>query len=413
MTITIIILLCSLLLAAYLFDLTAERTKIPAVILLLALGFGLRQAALFSDFQVPDLSQLLPILGTLGLILIVLEGALELDLNKSKLPLVKKSFFGALASMLVLSFAMGYIVYVLAEVTFLQSLINVIPFSIISSSVAISSARNLQKNNKEFVIYESSLSDILGAIFFNFLVVNTVISFGSFLHFGLNVIVIFLISFIATMGLAFLLRSIDHPIKHAPIIILVFLIYAVSEIYHLPALIFILIFGLFLNNIDELRELRWVNKLKPYELKKEIAKFKDIVLEATFLIRSFFFIVFGFSIRMQEVLNLETSGLALLFFTLIVVVRWIILYLSKMPVIPLLFIAPRGLVTILLFLAIPSTQSIPFINESLTVQLIVLLVVFMMLGLMFTSNKKKPAKAGPTGSKKPPETGVETSSESS
>lgn len=392
MTITIIIIICVLLLVAYLFDLTAERTKIPSVILLLMLGYGLRQATDFFSFQVPNLSTLLPVLGTLGLILIVLEGALELDLNKSKLTLVKKSFLGSLGSMLILSFVVGYIVHHLGEVSFTRSLINVIPICIISSSVAISSAKNLSKDNKEFVIYESSLSDILGAVFFNFMVLNEVIHLNSFLQFGFHVVIICLISFVATMGLAFLLRKINHPIKHAPIIILIILIYGLSEVYHLPALIFILFFGLFLNNIDELQEFRWIRRLNPFELNREVNKFRDIVMEGTFLIRSFFFIIFGFSLETREIINLETSGLALLIFIIIVIVRALILKLSRLPVIPLLFLAPRGLITILLFFAIPSAQAISFINKSLVIQLIILLVLFMMIGLIATGKKEKEAK---------------------
>jgi hypothetical protein len=40
------------------------------------------------DINLPDLATL-PVLGTIGLILIVLEGSLELELNKSKVGLIK------------------------------------------------------------------------------------------------------------------------------------------------------------------------------------------------------------------------------------------------------------------------------------------------------------------------------------
>jgi cell volume regulation protein A len=88
---TLIISLCLLLLVAYLFDLTAARTKIPSVILLLLLGWVVREATLLFSIAIPDLSSTLPILGTIGLILIVLEGSLELELNNSKIWLIKKS----------------------------------------------------------------------------------------------------------------------------------------------------------------------------------------------------------------------------------------------------------------------------------------------------------------------------------
>lgn len=378
-----------MLLVAYLFDLTAAKTRIPSVILLLFLGYGLRQIADFLSFQVPDLSSLLSVLGTVGLVLIVLEGALELDLNRSQFDLIKKSFFSSLVSMLVLSIGLSLVVSHFTDVSISRSLINIIPISIISSSVAISSAKNLSKKNKEFVIYESSLSDILGAVFFNFMVFNEVIHINAFLQFGAHVLITCVISFFATIGLAFLLRKIDHPIKHAPIIILVMLIYALSEVYHLPALIFILFFGLFLNNIDELKGVSWIKRLNPYVLNKEVDKFRDIVMEGTFLIRAFFFILFGFSLQTREILNVETLEFALFVFVVIVIVRATLLKIAKIPVIPLLFVAPRGLITILLFLAIPASQAIPTVNKSLIVQLIILLVIFMMIGLIFSTKDKK------------------------
>jgi hypothetical protein len=65
----------------YLFDLTAARTKM-SVILLLLLGWMVRDnLLLISTFQILPL---LYLLGTIGLILIVLEGSLELELNRSK-----------------------------------------------------------------------------------------------------------------------------------------------------------------------------------------------------------------------------------------------------------------------------------------------------------------------------------------
>lgn len=270
-----------------------------------------------------------------------------------------------------------------------QALINAIPISVISSSVAISSAKNLSLPNKEFVIYESSFSDIMGVVFFNFALENIEVNGQAFLHFGLQVFIICVVSFIATLGLSFLLRKIDHPIKHAPIIILIILIYAVSEIFHLPALLFILLFGLFLNNIDELKNLEWIKKLNPYEFNKEVSKFSEIVMEGAFLIRTFFFVLFGYSFETREIINVDTFGSAILIFAVIFLFRFIILKVSRLPVFPLLFVAPRGLITILLFFSIPATMVFPLVNKSLVIQVIVLTALFMMIGLIITGKKNK------------------------
>lgn len=373
----------------YLFDLSSAHTKIPSVILLLILGWGVRQIADFFSFKIPDLSGLLPIFGTLGLILIVLEGALELEFNRSKFKLIRKSFLSSFVSILVLSFIISYAFHYFGGISMRQALINAIPISVISSSVAISSAKNLSLPNKEFVIYESSFSDIMGVVFFNFALENIEVNGQAFLHFGLQVLIICVVSFIATLGLSFLLRKIDHPIKHAPIIILIILIYAVSEIFHLPALLFILFFGLFLNNIDELKNLEWIKKLNPYEFNKEVSKFSEIVMEGAFLIRTFFFVLFGYSFETREIINVDTFGSAILIFAVIFLFRFIILKVSRLPVFPLLFVAPRGLITILLFFSIPATMVFPLVNKSLVIQVIVLTALFMMIGLMITGKKNK------------------------
>lgn len=398
----VIIIICVLLLFAYVFDLTSARTKIPSVILLLVLGWGIRQVSVWIDYPIPNLSALLPIFGTLGLVLIVLEGALDLEMNRSKFTLVKKTFLTAIVSMLALAFAFAYGLYYFMNIDFKTAMVNVIPICVISSSVAIASVSTLTGTVKEYVIYESSLSDILGVLFFNFVVFNEIISINSLAEFGLNLVIMIVISLIATVSLSLLLSRINHPTKYAPIIILMILIYALSEVYHLPALIFILTFGLFLGNIDELKKVKFFRKIKDNSI-KEVDMFKDIVREGTFLMKAFFFILFGYSFHTSEIINPDTLGLSLIVTASIFLFRFTLLLIAKVPISPLLYIAPRGLITILLFLAIPVSQSVSFINKSLIIQVIVFSSIVMMLGMMFS---KTPPKAG---LKKPVEDNIELS----
>lgn len=382
MTVAIIITFCVLLLIAYVFDLTASKTKIPSVILLLLLGWSVRQLTLYFDIHLPDFSSILPVLGTIGLILIVLEGSLELELNKSKTGLIRKSFIGALLSMLVLAFCLGFLFRYFGKFEFKDSLTNAIPFCVISSAIAIPSVRNLSSYNKEFVIYESSISDILGVLIFNFLALNEIITIHSFGQFILELILIIVVSFIATIGLSYLLNKIDHHIKFVPIILMVILIYTVSKIYHLPGLIFILLFGLFIGNLDELKQFKWIENLNPKELNKEVRKFNELLIESAFLIRALFFLLFGYLIETSEVFNTDTFEWAIVIVILIFTIRLIQLKLSKLPLNPLLFVAPRGLITILLFLSIEAPDNISIVNRSLVIQVIIMTALIMMIGFM-------------------------------
>ncbi|HAD33204.1 MAG TPA: sodium:proton antiporter, partial [Chitinophagaceae bacterium] len=129
------------------------------------------------------------------------------------------------------------------QVPLKSALANAIPIGIIIS--AIPSAKNLIRDQKDFITYESSLSYIFRVSFFNFIVINDDINSTSFMTFSFERILMLVISFLATLLLTLLLGHIRHHIKYLPLVIL---IYAISRVFHLPALIFILLFGLFVGN---------------------------------------------------------------------------------------------------------------------------------------------------------------------
>lgn len=382
MTTTIIISLCILLLLAYVFDLSSSKTKIPSVILLLALGYAVKQISIYFNIFIPNLIPLLPILGTIGLILIVLEGSLELELNNSKLPIIGKSLAIALIPMILCSVGLAFGFQYYDNTTFKIGLANAIPFAVISSAIAIPSARNLLSTNKEFVTYESSLSDIFGVLFFNFITLNDSIGSKSFGIFILELLIMLAVSFLATLSLAFFLHKIRHHIKFVPIILMLILIYAVSKVYHLPALLFILLFGLFLGNLDELRNFKFIQQFHPVNFNREVYKFRELTTEMAFLIRALFFLLFGFLIETAEILNAETVLWALAITAGIFILRLVFLKIFRLKSSPLLFIAPRGLITILLFLSIPLSQTLKLANKSLIIQVIILTALVMMFGLM-------------------------------
>lgn len=388
---TLIIVLCLLILIAYAFDLSSKHTKIPTVIILLIMGYSINQAVVFFEVKMPNLDSLLPILGTVGLILIVLEAGLDLELNKKKKKLITSSFFSALIPLLVLLLIFGFVINNYTGQDLMTSLLNAVPFCIISSAIAIPSVQNLANAKKEFVVYESSMSDIFGVILFNFFIRNDAIDFGSFVTFFTQILIILVISLVSSLGLAFLIKKIDHHVKFIPIIVMIILIYFIAKIYHLPALVFILIFGLFLNNLDELTRFNFVKKLQPEKLNLEVREFAKLIGEVSFLVRTIFFLLFGYTITADVLLNSETVSFAFGAVVIIVLVRIIQLKVLKIEFSPLLFVAPRGLVTIMLFLSIPFAKSFDFVNSSLVIQVIILSAVIMMVGLLFSKNKAEKA----------------------
>ncbi len=150
-----------------------------------------------------------------------------------------------------------------------------------------------------------------------------------------------------------------------------------------------MVFGLSIGNLDELKHYKWTEKFRLDLLNKEVHKFKELIIEATFLVRALFFLLFGYLIKTSEIINPDTIIWALAIVGITLLIRFFQLKLSKLPIFPLLFVAPRGLITILLFLSIAPENQIHLVNKSLIIQVILLTAVIMMLGIMFTTIKRK------------------------
>ena len=138
--------------------------------------------------------------------------------------------------------------------------------------------------------------------------------------------------------------------------------------------------------MQEIKKIKGLGTLNTEKLEIEVVRFHELVAEATFLIRALFFLLFGYLIQLEELLNQQTLVLTLIIIAAILLIRWIVLKLFSIPLNPLLFIAPRGLITILLFLSLPASQNISIVNNSLMTQIVVISALIMMIGLFFQNN---------------------------
>jgi NhaP-type Na+/H+ and K+/H+ antiporter len=389
-TYTTLIILSGLVIFSYLFDLIAGKTKIPSVILLLMLGIGIRQVVDYWGIRMFNLKLILPTLGTLGLILIVFEGALELRYNSDKNAIIKKAFFSALTILLASAFGITFIIRYLTNQSFYLCFVNAIPYCVVSSAVAIPSASNLSKNKKEFIIYESSFSDILTVVLFNFIVRNQHIEVVSFIKLGGELAGIIIVAIISCLLLLYLIGRLKHHIKSFLIIALLILVYSVGQSYHLSALIIVLALGLFLNNANQI-SFAWFRRLFIYPtFQHDIKQLFQLSAESAFLMRTFFFIVFGFSIdvlQLQDVTLLLTGGAILLS---IYLVRFLYIKLvSKTDLMPELVIVPRGLISVLLYYNLPDHLKIPQVGTGLLFIVVLGTSLILSLGLLITRRNAK------------------------
>jgi len=382
-TYTTLIILSGLVIFSYLFDLVASKTKLPSVLLLLLLGIGLKLLVDKLQIQTFDFLKVLPTLGTVGLILIVFEGALELKYEREKNKLIRDAFLSAFFILLATVCVITYIIYQITGQDLYRCISNAIPFSVISSAIAIPSAAALSGKSKEFIIYESSFSDILGIILFNFVISNSHISISSFTGLALSTTLIIIVSAISCILLLYLMGKISHHIKFFLIISILILVYAIGQSYHLSALILILSFGLFLNNAAAIKHVYFQSLFIYQNLSKDLEQLHQLSAESAFIIRTFFFVIFGFTMNIYELGNSMTliNGFFILLTIYVIRVIYLKLFRKENSGIESV-IAPRGLISILLYYNLPIPMRLPEIGTSFLFLVVLGSSLVMSIGLL-------------------------------
>jgi cell volume regulation protein A len=386
---SLLLILSILVLISYLFEVISPRTKIPSVLLVLLLGISIKQLLIYLAIPAPTLDHVLPLLGTIGLILIVFEGALELPVDRTNVPMIRKSVLSSLISLILTSACIAFFFKIAFAASLQQGMLYAIALSVISSAIAVPTARLFSKEQSSFIVFESSFSDIIGVLLFNFFLLNEKITPMSGVNFILQIFFSLIISILGTAVLVFLLNNLKHKIRFIPIIAVMLIMYAVAKHFHLSALILVLVMGLFLANAEKFAQQLNRFKLNPQRLLTEVKKLEEIIAELTFVIRVSFFLLFGYTMNIEELFNPNTALLASVVVMAIVFFRALLLWILKLPWFPYLFIAPRGLITLLLFMSVPLTLVIPQISKGFITQVVVMSILIMMISTVFSPKKNK------------------------
>ena len=390
MTNYIILAFCVVIILSYLFDITSKYSKIPGVILLIGLGIALQVISGTTGLAIPNIQPMLPVIGTLGLILIVLDASIDLKLEKKKAVMLRKSVLSALILLVLVATIATLVLVYYFKYPVTAAILSSIPLGIISSAVAIPGAGNLSNYEKEFIIYESSFSDIFGIMAFDFILYNEGSISGGLVHYLLIGLLTIVIAVITTSGLAMLLHKIRYHVNYIIIMTAVVLIYALAKHYHLPALLLVLVFGLALSNNQFVKH-TFIKKFVDFEkLSTDLESFRKILRELTFLVRSFFFIIFGYYTSLQGIFYPSNLFTALAITVVILLIRWLfVYYVLRIKSPTLVLFAPRGLITILLFISIPAVYMIPEINTEVITLVILMTLLAMMLGNILSPGEKQ------------------------
>ncbi|HSI91450.1 MAG TPA: cation:proton antiporter, partial [Adhaeribacter sp.] len=243
---------------------------------------------------------------------------------------------------------------------------------------------------KEFIVYESTFSDILGIMLFNFAIQDNFAESISIVTFFGDLLLIMVVSVLGTVLLFFFINRITHHTKFFLILAILILIYSVSKSFHLSPLLLVMAFGLVLNNSAILLGRRFPRLINPRKMDAEVVQLKVITAESAFLIRTFFFLLFGFSFDLTSLLNTQILFIGSLIITMLILIRLFYLrFISRSSLFPELFVAPKGLITILLFYSIPAKFLIPEFSEGILFIVIIATGLIMLIGLLFS---RQPAK---------------------
>jgi Kef-type K+ transport system membrane component KefB len=387
---------------SYLFNKFSEKTNVPAVLLLILLGILMKLAldATHIDLPADSLQNALKVLGTVGVIMIVMEAALDLEFNEEKFPLIGKAILIALLSLI---FSIGGIALVLLqffEMSLTEALIHGTPLAIMSSAIIIPSIGKLPKIKQEFMVYESAFSDILGIMVFYFLLnMNEEGIQTASINFGVSLIITLVIAIVASYLLIFIFKDLKGHIRLFLLIAILLLLYSSGKVFlHLyGALLIILFFGLALANHERFfkifkKENRPKQERDPIEVIEK--EFHLITLETAFVVRTFFFVVFGLSISLTSCININVFVISIAVLIVLYFVRIVFLRLCYgKNLIPELFIAPRGLITVLLFYQLPIEIKHPGFDEGILMYVILISSLIMTGSLIYESNKSVAAEA--------------------
>ena len=149
-------------------------------------------------------------------------------------------------------------------------------------------------------------------------------------------------------------QKIKSQAKLFLLIAVLLLLYALGKKMHLSSLIIILIFGLVIANMKLFfsgKLSKFLDYQKAHQIYHEL---HIITLETAFVVRTLFFVIFGLTIVVASLFNFDVAMISLMIIASIYAIRFVLLRIFiGTDILPQLFIAPRGLITVLLFYAIP------------------------------------------------------------
>ena len=277
-----------------------RKTRIPDIPILL--GIGVLLGPVLHWVETPMLLPLAPYVGTLALLVIMLEGGMSLDVDRV-LHQAKWAFQLTVAAFFCAVLAVGAAFHWIAGAPILQSLLLGAILGCISGAIVIPLVREMRmaENTRTILTLESALGDALAVVTVLLLVQyyhTPHLSVGQQIASMVNAFWwggvlgalggVLWVRFLASLG--------RMPLSYMLTMAAILLLYAASEAIHSSGIFAVLLFGIAISNaatlvrkFPSLRESAdW--KASEFSLHKTIRWFHE---EVTFIARVFFFVYLG------------------------------------------------------------------------------------------------------------------------
>ena len=361
----LILTLGTLVFAAHWFAEIFSRKRIPDVLLLMFIGIII--GPLFKLVDAEKLSTIGSVFGQLTLVILLFESGTELSF-KTLADSIKDTVTLTIVNFIFTFVAIGLLGWLVLGMNPGISFMLGAALGGSSSAVAIPLVKQISigEKSKTILILESAFSAIL-------CIVVTLAIFESYKYGEIRVGIIFgqvfssflLASFIGVIGSIFWsmvldkVRTINNSIFTTPAF--VFIIYGINELLGYSGIISALAFGIGLANMETIHD-RWLKKFSDRKPTLLNPTEKTLFSELVFLMKTFFFVYVGISIKFDSFISL-LIGLGISFLLIILriyVVRISLPYgikgINKKDRAFLSMMIPRGLAAAVLATMISQSQ---------------------------------------------------------
>lgn len=319
-----------LIFLAHFFVTLFDRTRVPDVLYLALIGVVI--GPVLGIVSPDDFGKVGPIFTTIALVVILFEGGLELSIESLRTSFRATMFITVLSYFLALVL-ITTVAFFLTELTLQTSLFVGAVLAGPAPSIVIPLVRQIRLSNtgKTTLMLEASFGEALCivvalAVLESFKLEHIQVGhfIGRLLSSFLFAVMIGIIGGYVWSLLLQRMRELRHAIFTTPSF--VFIIYGTSEFLGFSGPVAALVFGITLGNIDRL-QLRWlVTRYKFVPMRHNEVE-KAFFGEIVFVLKTFFFIYIGLSVRFVDVASV---GMAVALTGMLLLARFATLQLSTL-----------------------------------------------------------------------------------